>query len=127
MGDAYRLPDNGTNTGNLYGMAWSHPNAGGAAGNLNDHGLLILTNGGFRAAISSRAVFTNEVRGTLFRDYNNSGYYVDPTDGNVAANFSGGIQMVGNYGVGITGLYTSTRIQTIFNMGTSYKLPNDGN
>ena len=78
MGDAYQLPDNGTSTGNLYGMAWSHPNAGGAASNLNDHGMLFLTNGGFRAAISSRAVFTEEVRGTLFRDYNNSGYYVDP-------------------------------------------------
>ena len=78
MGDAYQLPDNGTSTGNLYGVAWSHPNAGGAASNLNDHGMLILLNGTFKAAISSRAVFTNEVRGTLFRDYNSSGYYLDP-------------------------------------------------
>ena len=67
------------------------------------------------------------MRSPIFYDSNNTGYYVDPADGNVAGNFSGGIQMTGNYGVGITGLYTSTRIQTIFNMGTSYKLPNDGN
>jgi hypothetical protein len=40
--------------------------------------LLIINNGSFRAAISSRAVFSNEVRGTLFRDYNNGAYYVDP-------------------------------------------------
>jgi hypothetical protein len=52
MGGAYRLPADGTSTGNLYGMAWSHPNAGGAAGNLDSHGLLILINGGFASAMS---------------------------------------------------------------------------
>ncbi|MBM4224578.1 MAG: hypothetical protein FJ167_07250, partial [Gammaproteobacteria bacterium] len=45
MGDAYKLPINGTSTGNLYGLAWSHPNAGGVASNLNDHGLLVINNG----------------------------------------------------------------------------------
>jgi hypothetical protein len=52
MGSAYVLPADGTTTGNLYGMAWSHPNAGGAAGNLDSHGLLILINGGFASAMS---------------------------------------------------------------------------
>ena len=52
MGSSYRLPANGTTTGNLYGMAWSHPNRGGAAGNLDSHGLLILINGGFGSAMS---------------------------------------------------------------------------
>jgi len=56
MGDAYKLAADGTTTGNLYGMAWSHPNAGGAAGNLTDHGLLIINNGGFRCAISNSIV-----------------------------------------------------------------------
>ena len=78
MGDSYKLAADGTSAGSLYGLAWSHPNAGGVASNLNNHGLLLLLNGGFNAAISSRAVFTEEVRGTLFRDYNDSGYYVDP-------------------------------------------------
>ena len=80
MGDSYKLGVNGDSAGNLYGLAWSHPNAGGLGGanNLNDHGLLIINNGGFRAAISSRAVFSADVRGTLFYDYNDTGYYCDP-------------------------------------------------
>jgi hypothetical protein len=40
---------------------------------------LIINNGSFRAALSSRAVFSADVRGTLFYDYNNTGYYIDPT------------------------------------------------
>ena len=39
---------------------------------------------------------------------------------------AGGLLFGSNYGVGVTGLYTSTRIQTIFNMGAAYKVPNDG-
>jgi hypothetical protein len=80
MGTAFRLAANGTTSGNLYGMAWSHPNAGsiGGANNLSDHGLLIINNGVFKAAISSRAVFSQDVRGTRFYDYNSTGYYVDP-------------------------------------------------
>lgn len=61
MGDAYKLPADGTTTGSLYGMAWSHPNAGGAAGNLTDHGLLIITNGGFRCAISNSIVASGNI------------------------------------------------------------------
>ena len=53
MGAAYVLPLDGTSPGNLYGMAWSHPNAGGQAGYLNDHGLLVMVNGLTYAAISS--------------------------------------------------------------------------
>jgi len=80
MGAAYRIAADGTTAGNMYGLAWSHPNAGsvGGANNLNDHGLLLINNGSFRAAISSRAVFSADVRGTLFYDYNDTGYYVDP-------------------------------------------------
>ncbi len=53
MGDAYKLPADGTTTGSLYGMAWAHPNAGGIAGNLSSHGLLLLQNGGFMCALST--------------------------------------------------------------------------
>jgi len=52
MGDSYKLPADGTSTGNLYGMAWSHPNAGGVAGNLDSHGMLVLINGGFGSCMS---------------------------------------------------------------------------
>ncbi|HAZ79525.1 MAG TPA: hypothetical protein DCX08_06285, partial [Porticoccaceae bacterium] len=80
MGAAYRLPANGSTSGNLYGLAWSHPNAGstGGANHLSDHGLLVINNGVFQCAISSRGVFSNDVRGTLFYDYNNTAYYADP-------------------------------------------------
>ena len=61
MGTAYQLAANGTTTGNAYGIAWSHPNAGGAAGNLTDHGMLIINNGGFRCAISNSIVASGNI------------------------------------------------------------------
>jgi hypothetical protein len=61
MGDSYKLAADGTSLGTLYGMAWSHPNAGGAAGNLTDHGLLIINNGGFRCAISNSIVASGNI------------------------------------------------------------------
>lgn len=61
MGDSYKLPADGTTTGNLYGLAWAHPNAGGAAGNLDSHGLLLLINGGFGCALSYSIVASGNV------------------------------------------------------------------
>jgi hypothetical protein len=111
MGSSYRMAADGTDTSNMYGIAWSHPNAGtlGGANNLNDHGILIINNGGFRAAISSRAVFSSDVRGTLFYDYNDTGYYCDPNSSSYlhtlllsGANYfrpQNWIQFDGSYGV----------------------------
>jgi len=80
MGESYILPANGTSTGNLYGMAWSHPNAGGIAGNLASHGFLILENGSFRGAWGGASLRNpGDIRGTIFYDYDNTGYYLDPT------------------------------------------------
>jgi hypothetical protein len=62
MGDAYKLSIDGTSTGSLYGMAWSHPNAGGVASNLNTHGLLVMENGTFLAAISGSIRARDDVR-----------------------------------------------------------------
>ena len=53
MGDSYKLPIDGSGPGNLYGMAWSHPNAGGQAGYLDSHGLLVMVNGITYSAISN--------------------------------------------------------------------------
>jgi len=53
MGNAYKLAIDGTSPGNLYGISWGHPNAGGQAGYLNDHGMMIMVNGLTYAAISS--------------------------------------------------------------------------
>lgn len=52
MGDAYKLTAGG-GMNNLYGLTWSHPNAGGQAGYLNDHGLIVAVNGLTYSAISS--------------------------------------------------------------------------
>lgn len=61
MGDAYKLPADGTTTGSLYGMAWSHPNAGGVAGNLASHGLLLLQNGAFMCSLSTNIVASGNI------------------------------------------------------------------
>jgi hypothetical protein len=68
MGDAYKLPVDGTSTGSLYGLAWSHPNAGGVAGNLNTHGLLVMENGTFLAAISGSIRARDDVRAPALYD-----------------------------------------------------------
>jgi hypothetical protein len=78
MGDAYKLPADGTTSGNLYGIAWSYPSAGGAAANLNTHGALILENGSFLAALSGSIRARDDMRAPIFYDSNNTGYYVDP-------------------------------------------------
>jgi hypothetical protein len=78
MGTAYNLPDNGSTTGNLYGGAWSHPNAGGAAANLSNHGQLLLLNGGYQAAISGSIRCATDMRTPIYYDSNNTTYYTDP-------------------------------------------------
>jgi hypothetical protein len=78
MGDSYKLPADGTSTGSLYGLAWSHPNAGGVAGNLNTHGLLVMENGTFLAAISGSIRSRDDMRAPIFYDQNDTNYYLDP-------------------------------------------------
>ena len=91
MGDSYKLPADGTSTGNLYGIAWSHPNAGGVAGNLSDHGALFLINGGFAAAVSSSIRCSGDMRTPIYYDQNDTGYYVDPNStSDSAARMRGG-------------------------------------
>jgi hypothetical protein len=68
MGDSYKLPIDGSGTGSLYGLAWSHPNAGGVAANLNTHGLLVMENGTFLAAISGSIRARDDVRAPALYD-----------------------------------------------------------
>jgi hypothetical protein len=86
MGDAYKLPADGTTTGNLYGIAWSHPNAGGVAGNLNTHGALLLENGGYLCALSGSIRCRDDMRTPIYYDANDTGYYVDPNGTSRLAN-----------------------------------------
>ena len=78
MGDSYKLADDGTTTGSLYGIAWSHPNAGGVAANLNTHGALVMENGTFLAAISGSIRCRDDMRAPRFYDSGDTNYYVDP-------------------------------------------------
>jgi hypothetical protein len=74
MGDAYKLTAGG-GAGNLYGLAWSHPNAGGVASNLNTHGLLVMENGTFLAAISGSIRARDDMRAPIFYDSDDANYY----------------------------------------------------
>jgi hypothetical protein len=51
MGDSYKTSAGG-GISNLYGMTWSYPSAGGIAGNLSSHGMIVAINGGFGSCMS---------------------------------------------------------------------------
>lgn len=53
MGDAYKLSADGTGTGNLYGLAWSHPNTGGQTKGGLEHQLLVMNYGVTQTAIGT--------------------------------------------------------------------------
>lgn len=77
MGDSYKLAIDGTTAGNLYGIAWAHPNAGGVAANLNTHGALFLENGGFLAAVSGSIRCRDDMRAPVYYDSNNTAFGID--------------------------------------------------
>ena len=52
MGDAYKLAADGSSAADHYGIAWSHPNAGGQASRLTNHGMLVQGSGTTWTAIS---------------------------------------------------------------------------
>ena len=98
MGDAYKPAIDGSNPGNLYGLAWSHPNAGGQAGFLNDHGLLVMNYGTTFAAISSRIWARDQMNAPIYYD-RDTGYYFD---GNGESNWQG-LTLRGKAQTGLTG------------------------
>ncbi len=53
MGDAYKLPADGTSPGNLYGLAWTHENVGGQSRPGLSHQLLVMENGVTKVALGS--------------------------------------------------------------------------
>jgi hypothetical protein len=76
MGTPWRMPVDGTSLGNLYGLSWSHPNAGGQASYLNTHGLLVVENGTTNAAIASVIWARADMRSPIFYDHD-TGWYLD--------------------------------------------------
>ena len=94
MGTSYKLPDDGTTAGNLYGIAWSHPNAGtiGGANQLGSHGMLILQNGVWKGAWGGGSLRTpTDVRAPIFYDLDNTTYYLDPANSGTALKVRGKI------------------------------------
>jgi hypothetical protein len=53
MGNSYKLSADGTSTGNLYGLAWSHPDAGGQTKAGLEHQLLVMNYGVTQTAIGT--------------------------------------------------------------------------
>jgi hypothetical protein len=78
MGDAYKGALDGTNVTSGYGLWWSHPNAGGVAANLNNHGLMNIVNGTWQASFAGSTRALDDMRTPIYYDLNDTGYYVDP-------------------------------------------------
>ena len=76
---------------------------------------------------AGRLMGAPDLRVPIYYD-TNTAYYGDFASNSHFNTISsaGGLLFGSDYGVGVTGLYTSSRIQTIFNMGAAYKLPNNG-
>jgi len=66
MDDEYKMPADGTSLSGLYGLAWSHPNAGGQAAGLTNHGLIVVSNGAAISWISDSIKTVGRVTGSEF-------------------------------------------------------------
>lgn len=66
MGDAYKLPADGSTSGNLYGLAWTHSNVGGQSIAGLSHQLLVMNNGSTQTALGTgvwtRGAYTGVVQ-----------------------------------------------------------------
>lgn len=78
MGDSYKGSLDGTSVAGGYGLWWSHPNAGGVASNLSNHGLMCIVNGQFFASLDASTRAITDMRSPIFYDLNNTGFYCDP-------------------------------------------------
>jgi hypothetical protein len=114
MGDAYKTTAAG-GINNLYGIAWSHPNAGGIAANLNNHGMIVAINGGYAAAISSSIRCATDMRTPIYYDSDNTGYYTDPASTSNLNN----VQVV-TFGVGTAASGTTGEIRATNNVTAYY-------
>lgn len=119
MGDSYKLPADGSSTGSLYGLAWSHPNAGGVASNLNTHGLLVMENGSFLAAISGSIRARDDVRAPILRVTNSTNNSYITGDGSWGVKFQtdNGFIWIGPANSGTAHIYTD-RPSFYFNVDT---------
>lgn len=83
--------------------------------------------GNNNAYFGGTVVATNAFTAPIFYDSNNTAYYTNPasTSNMSTVQINGTVRFM-NYGLGPTGTYTSTRLQTIFNMDDQYSISADG-
>jgi hypothetical protein len=98
MGNSYKPAYDGTSLNNLYGIAWSHPNTGGQASYLSDHGMIVANYGTTFAAISSTIWVKNDMRAPIYYDHD-TGYYFN---GNGDSNWQG-LTTYGKMRIGMEG------------------------
>ena len=78
MGDSYKGALDGTNVSGGYGLWYSHPNAGGVAANLSNHGLMNIANGTWHASLASSTRASVDMRAPYFYDLDNTAYFSNP-------------------------------------------------
>ena len=82
------------------------------------------TNYGFLDSTWGSWDLQKATNGVLYMNGNTS-YYLNPAS-TTAAQLYGDINIVGNFGHGLTGVYSSTRYQHVWSMGTAYRTSADG-
>lgn len=138
MGNAYKLALDGTSTGTLYGLAWTHTNVGGQSKSGLGHQLLIMDNGTTTAAIGNgiwtSGTITTTSHGTSanwkqaydWGNHANAGYITGSgsISGNAAtatyATSAGSADNIDGWAFVNTGSNNATNADTINSNGISY-------
>ena len=111
MGTAYNLSDDGTASGNLYGLAFTHTNVGGQSKSGLSHQMLIMENGVTTSAIG-RGIWTN---GTITA----SGY--NDTNWNTAYTYSQVGHLTSSSTLNASNMTTGT-LPDVFSNSTRYNI-----
>ena len=124
MGAAYNLPANGTSTGNLYGIAWTYPNAGAEAIGHLSHQMIVVANGDTKSAMGNGVWTKYRMDSPIYYDQNNTGYYVDPS---AHSNMGSGIRATDIYARSwlrndgaMTGLYNQATANHFYSADDNY-------
>jgi hypothetical protein len=118
-----------TTLGSMYGIGYTDGATSGVYGGAG-WGMYVAAAGVARVFLdgsNGNAFFNSSARAPIFYDSNNTGYYFD---GSATSRWTtsnqDGYHTFNNYGLGIVGLYASTRFQCVYAMGDAYKGNADG-
>ena len=93
------------------------------------------TRGGYLQYVSSDYFYFGDVgytesvgsfRAPIFYDSDNTAYYANLTSADVSIVTNADIVTSGQYGAGVVSVYSPTKNQGVWSMGTSYRLPKSG-